>query len=152
MATHCSILASKIPWTEKPVGLQSMGSQRDTTEAPQHTCISDLNVYVIACMHAQLLSYVRLFVTPWTVAHQAPLSMKFSKQEYWSGLPFPPPGYLLESRVEPTSPAFPALASSFFTTVPTGKPMYVFTFVKYKCYYALCVIPANTALHGMNIQ
>ena len=39
-----------------------------------------------------MLSHVRLFVTPWTVAHQAPLSMGFSRQEYWSGLPFPSPG------------------------------------------------------------
>ena len=42
-----------------------------------------------ACMHAQLLIHVRLSVTPWAVAHQAPLSMEFSRQEYWSGLPFP---------------------------------------------------------------
>ena len=46
------------------------------------------------CMHAQsLLSHVQLFVTPWTVAHQAPPSMGFSKQEYWSGVPFPSPMY-----------------------------------------------------------
>ena len=46
-------------------------------------------------MCAQSLSCVRLFVTPWTVAHQAPLSMGFSRQEYWSGLPFPPLGIFL---------------------------------------------------------
>ena len=46
------------------------------------------------CTHAQLLSCVRLFATLGTVAHQAPLSMEFSRQEYWSGLPFPPPGDL----------------------------------------------------------
>ena len=45
-----------------------------------------------ASMRAQLLSHVRLFVTPWTVAPQAPLSMGFPRQEYWSGLPFCPPG------------------------------------------------------------
>ena len=45
-------------------------------------------------MHAQSLSHVQLFATPWTVALQAPLSMGFSRQEYWSGLPFPPPGNL----------------------------------------------------------
>ena len=43
-------------------------------------------------MRAQLLSWVQLFVTPWTIAGQAPLSMGFSRQEYWSGLPFPSPG------------------------------------------------------------
>ena len=43
-------------------------------------------------MRAQLLSHVQFFATPWTVAHQAPLSLGFSRQEYWSGLPFPPMG------------------------------------------------------------
>ena len=56
----------------------------------------------------QLLSHVRLFVTPWTVAHQAPPSMEFSRQEYWSGLPFPSPGNLPNSGFEPGSPALRA--------------------------------------------
>ena len=51
------------------------------------------------------LNHVRLFVTPWTVAHQAPLSMGFSRQEYWSGLPWPPPGDLPDPGIEPVSPA-----------------------------------------------
>ena len=59
------------------------------------------------------LSRVWLCVTPWTVAHQAPLSVKFSRQEYWSGLPFPPPGDLPDPGIEPTSLTSPALA--FFT-------------------------------------
>ena len=70
-------------------------------------------------MHAQLLIHVRLSVTPWAVAHQAPLSMEFSRQEYWSGLPFPTPGDL--PGIEPASLASPALAGGFFTTVPLGK-------------------------------
>ena len=65
-----------------------------------------------------VLSGVRLFATPWTVAHQAPLSMKFSRQEYWSGLPFPPPGGLPDPGIEPASPVSPALAGGFFTTEP----------------------------------
>ena len=48
------------------------------------------------------------FVTPWTVAHQAPPSMEFSRQEYWSGLPFPSPGYLPDQGLEPWSPALQA--------------------------------------------
>ena len=52
-------------------------------------------------MHAQLLSRARLFATLWTVACQAPLSMGFSRQEYWSGLPFPPPGDLPDPETEP---------------------------------------------------
>ena len=55
-----------------------------------------------ACMLSHL-SRVRLFVTLWTVAHQAPLSMGFSKQEYWSGLPFPSPGALPDLGIEPLS-------------------------------------------------
>ena len=58
------------------------------------------------CMCAQLLS--RVFATPWTVAHQLPLSMEFSRQEYWSGLPFPLPGDLPDPDIELMSPASPA--------------------------------------------
>ena len=64
----------------------------------------------------------QLFATPWTVAYQAPLSMEFSRQEYWIGLPFPPPGDLPDPEIEPTSLASPALAGGFFTTAPPGKP------------------------------
>ena len=56
------------------------------------------------------------------VAHQAPLSMGFFKQEYWSGLPFPPPGALFNPGIESTSPVSPALAGGCFTTDPHGKP------------------------------
>ena len=56
-------------------------------------------------MHAQLLSCVRLSVTLWTVACQAPLSVGFSRQEYWSGSPCPPPGDLPHPGIEPRSPA-----------------------------------------------
>ena len=69
-------------------------------------------------MHDQSFSYVQLFVTPWTIAHQALLSMGLSRQEYWSGLPFPPP----DPGVEPASPASPALAGGFFNARPPGKP------------------------------
>ena len=66
------------------------------------------------CKHACVLSRfstVRLFATLWTVAHQDPLSMRFSRQEYWSGLPCPSPGDLPDPRIEPVSPA---LAGRFF--------------------------------------
>ena len=58
---------------------------------------------------------VQLSVTPWTAAHQAPLSLGFSRQEYWSGLPCPPPGGLPDAGIEPSSLASPALAGGFFT-------------------------------------
>ena len=54
------------------------------------------------------LSRVQLFVTPWTVAYQAPQSMEFSRQEYWSGLPFPSPGDLPNPGIEPRSPTLQA--------------------------------------------
>ena len=57
---------------------------------------------------------------PWTVARQAPLSMEFSRQEYWSRLPFPTAEYLPDSGIEPTSPV---LAGGFFITEPPGKPL-----------------------------
>ena len=68
-----------------------------------------------------VLSHVRLSGTPWTVAHQAPLSMGFSKQEYWRGLSIPTPRYLPNPRIKPMSLAFPAMANGFFTTVPPGE-------------------------------
>ena len=91
-------------------------------------CVSDLFpsrepskqvcVCVGVCMHARTLSCVRLFVTPWTVALQAPLSMEFSRQEYWSGLPFPTSGDLPDTGLKPMSLVSPALAGEFFITSP----------------------------------
>ena len=67
------------------------------------------------------LSHVRLFVTPWTVAYQAPLSMGFSRQEYWNGLPFPSPEDLPYPGIEPVSLTPPVLTGGSFTTSPTWK-------------------------------
>ena len=61
-------------------------------------------------------------VTAWIVAHQAPLSMGFPRQEYWSGLPFSPPGDLPDTVIEPASPALVGIFFVFFTTEPPGKP------------------------------
>ena len=68
---------------------------------PSHSS-STTNSFRDLCV--QLLNYVRLFMTPWTIVHQAPLSIGFPRQEYWSGLPFPPPGDLLHPRTEPECP------------------------------------------------
>ena len=75
------------------------------------------------CVCAQLLSRVLLFASPWTTARQAPLSMKFPREEYWSGLPSPPPGDLPDPGIKPTSLMSPVLAGGCFTTEPPGKPM-----------------------------
>ena len=72
---------------------------------------------------AQSLSHVRLFATSGTVACQDPLSMGFSRQKYWKGLPFPPPGDLPDPGIEPASLASPVLAGGFFTTSATWKAL-----------------------------
>ena len=70
-------------------------------------------------MKVKSLIHIRLFVTPWTVAYQAPLSMGFSRQEYWSGLPFPSPGDLPDPGIEP---GFPTLEADALTSEPPAKP------------------------------
>ena len=70
-------------------------------------------------------SHGPLSVTPGTAAHQAPLSVGFSRQEHWTGLPFPPPGGFPDPGIEPATPASPvspALAAGLFTSAPPGKP------------------------------
>ena len=76
-------------------------------------------------MHECVLSHfscVRIFVTPWAVARQALLSMGFSRQEHWSGLPPPSPGDLPDPGSQPTSSTSPALAGGFCTAEPHGRP------------------------------
>ena len=72
-------------------------------------------------MLAQPLSRVQLFAIRGTVAHKDLLSMEFSRQEYWSGLPFPAPGDRPNPGIKPESLASPALADGFFTTAPHGE-------------------------------
>ena len=74
---------------------------------------------LLVCVLAQSLRCVWLFATPWTVAHQPPLSMESSRQEYWSGLPFPSPGDLPDPGIELPSLA---MTGEFFTTASSGKP------------------------------
>ena len=107
MATHSSILAWEIPWTEEPGGPQSTGLQKSQTwlgdwTPPPPTIDQQLT---------------------WTEALQAPLSMGFSRQEYWSELPFPSAGDLPDSGVKPRSPL---LTGRFFTTVSPGKPNIIY--------------------------
>ena len=70
------------------------------------------------CMLSRF-SHAQFFGTLWTVAHKAPLSMELSRQQYWSGLPCPPPGHLPDPGIEPVSLQSPTLASGFFTTSAT---------------------------------
>ena len=63
-------------------------------------------------------------MTPYTVVHQTPLSIEFSRQKYWSGLPFPPPGNLPDSEIKHVPLMTSVLAGGFFTTKPPGKPLF----------------------------
>ena len=111
MASFSSILAWKIPRKEEPGGLQSVGRKElDTTEwlnGHTHTGAGDMG-----CSHVQL------FATLFTVACQAPPSTGFSRQEYWSMLPFPSPGDIPGSGIEAGSPALQA--DSLLSEPPTG--------------------------------
>ena len=78
---------------------------------PAHTIY---NACMLSCF-----SHVQLFVIVWTIARQALPSMRFSREEYWSELPCPPPGNLPNPEIEPTPFMFPSLAGSFFTTSTT---------------------------------
>ena len=84
---------------------------------PPCVCVS-----VCERVSVKSLSHIRLSTTLWTVARQAPLSMGFSRQEYWGGLPFPSPGDRPDAGTEPTSLMPPVLAGGFFTTAPARKP------------------------------
>ena len=96
MATHSSVLAWRIPGTGEPGGLPSMGSHR-----VEH----DWSDLAAAYSGGVLAKLCPTLATPCTVACQAPLSVGFSRQEYWSGLPFPLPGDLPKPWIEPGSPA-----------------------------------------------
>ena len=84
-------------------------------------------------LHARVFSCVWFFTTPWTVACHVPLTMGYSRQDYWNGLPSPPPGDLPDSGIKPASLMSPALAGGFFTTGATWevqKP----TWQRWKCW------------------
>ena len=132
MATQTNILAWRIPWTEEPDGLQSMGSQRVGHDWATNSAI----------IRAHSLSPFWLFAILWTVACQAPLSMAFSRQKYWSGLPFPSTGALPDPGIEPMSSMSSSLAGRFFTTEPPGKPFStILLLLSHVSRVRLCVTP-----------
>ena len=90
----------------------------------------------VFCLHVCMLSQIQLFAIPWTLTHQAPLPMKFSRQEYWNGLPFLTPRDLPEIGIKFTSPESPALAGRFFTTKPPGK----------LCVFCVCGVKSNSVV------
>ena len=90
------------------VNLSSISNTCLECHSPNFFTLNITIVFWCLYIHVCVLSCVQVFVTPWTVAHKTPLSMEFSTQEYWSGLPFPPPGDLPNPAIEPGSPALPA--------------------------------------------
>ena len=108
----------------------------------------------ITDVYVCVLSWVRLFVTRWTLANQAPLSMGLCRQEYWVRLPCPPPGDLPDPGLEPASLLSPALAGGFFTTSATQEAQAFHTggiqvVFKHHCY--LCP-SADQALQVMGFR
>ena len=102
---------------EKPQHPAQVGCDCGSLWWPLLVKVAGILVSVCVC---ELLSRVQLFVTPWTAAHQVPLSMEFSRQEYWSGLPFPSPGDLPNPGIEPRSPT---LQADSLPSEPPGKPI-----------------------------
>ena len=132
-----NMLSSCITWALEHASLSSSGALdlvapheqssqvRDQTHAPytgeltQPPDHQGVCLYTLTKVKVRSLSRVRLFATSWTVAHQASLSMGFSRHEYWSGLPFPSPGDLPNPGIEPGSPA---LWADTLPSEPPGKP------------------------------
>ena len=150
MATHSSILAWEIPWTEKPGRLQSMGSQRVGHDWATNTSQTEFKLILqrqeqaekqyMICMYACVLScfsHIQLFVILWTVTHRALLSMGFPKQEYWSGLPFPSPRDLPDPGTKLGSPA---LQADSLPTESAGKPITASIYLLLCHYDSNCIV------------
>ena len=131
---HCEWLTAwmSLPmmlwYSPNPLGSLPLITASQSLSSHPHASLH-FSLLLFVCLHILLsyckflpLSRARLFVTPWTAAHQAPLSMRSSRQETWSGAPFSFPGDLPESGVEPAFPASPALAGRFCVTESPGKP------------------------------
>ena len=158
-----NILAWEIPRKEKPSRLWSMGFQRvrhnlltkqqqfigylqglSSLEYKKALC----NPYIV-CTGAQSLSHIWLFAIPWTVAHQTPLSMGLSEQEYWSGLPLPPPGDLSNQELKTSLLQFLHWQVGFFTIEPPGKQAHILASHEYESCYTNILGFWNWFLSGL---
>ena len=101
-----------------------------------------MEVVLLSCF-----SRVQLSVTPWTVARQAPLSLGFPRQEYWRGLPFPPPGDLPDPEIEHTSPGSPVWQVGSSLAELSGKPPWRLPFAYYAVFLTL---PSSGLLFAYN--
>ena len=110
----------------RPGSSSSLGSSAFCSQPPAvHSGVSLLLLLRLRLWEARVLICVPLFATTWTGASQAPLSMEFSRQEYWSGLPFPSPGYCPDPGIQPTSLASP-VAADCLPAEPPGKTVEAF--------------------------
>ena len=109
------MITSNLPQRKRSLGLRT--SPKVTQNLPRIYTPPEL--MVLSESEVNSLSHVRLFAAPWTVAHQAPQSMGFSRHKYWSSLPFPSPGDFPDPGIEPRSPA---LQADTLTSEPPGKP------------------------------
>ena len=115
-SVHRILQARTLEWVAIPF---SRGSSWPRDQAWAFCIASHQGSLFTIKVKVKSLSRVWLFATPWTVAYQAPLSLGFSRQECWRGLPFPSPGYLPNPGIEPGSPALQADA---LPSAPPGKP------------------------------
>ena len=134
-----------LPWVEILVVLWDLIKALVSLEVSPITILKSLHTHQLSAFsfefsykfdHACLLSHfshVQLFVILWTVALQAPLSMGFFRQDYWSSLPCPPPGDLPDPGIKPMSLASPALAGEFFTTSTDWAAPIIWL-----CYLSIC--------------
>ena len=105
----------KVGWGQESLEfLRDISTTQRVKQQGHHHSLS-YSMGTLVCMLSRF-SHIWLFETPWTVAWQAPLSMRFSRQEYWSGLPCPTPGYLPDPGIQPASLTSLTLAGGFFTT------------------------------------
>ena len=127
---HSQQRQKQVQWTWDRVYLGHYRKHKEAKETgARGGRLQPTGVWVCTCgcdrnrkMKVKSLSHVQLFVTPWSIAHKAPLSMEFSRQEYWSGLPFPSPGDLPDPGIEPGSLA---LQSDALLSKPEGKPDWI---------------------------
>ena len=117
--------ASQYPSSLSEEGLSDSWALRDVWKAGRGKQCWLRSGHVLhdgcVCVRARPRSVLSDSATPWTVACQAPLSVRFSRQEYWSGFPFTPPGDLPDAGIKPVSPVSPALAAGLFITVLPGE-------------------------------
>ena len=167
MVTHSSILAWETPRTEELGGLQSMWLQKSRTRRSNSTtkwqrharlfahmwvCLVKQNIFLTLFnkkVKVKLLSHVRLFETPWTVAYQALLSMAFSRQECWSGLLFPPPGIF---PTQESNPGLPHCRQMLYRLSHQGSQEIIFRLLiiltQCKCRVNSCVQQIKVLLSG----